>query len=685
MSHKGPLPACLSLSLLSWAALAQDEPPAVKTTITVTAKPSPVKTEITDDIRALPANASVLFDPATEVSNAREPGEIIRALPGMDFVYYGQGGIPSGPSVRGYTDRNFGQDIAGFLDGIPLNLFGFVASHGALDLTPLLPQAIERVELIRGPFTARYGDFHRGGSLNFVTRRRIPRASVDLAAGSFATGRSTFTYGTAPGDNGRAFYTILEGYRTGNYSRNSDLHRINSYSKLALPAGGNEVTVSGAFFSSRWDAPSYLDLAQIRSGAVSDKDVVNPTDGGDLDSQLLYVTCFGNGTAGHWSATLYGGHRTWNRWRHDQLISPSTQQLHQLDDRFSLGTRLEKSFGGDLLGRPSLLLTGVTLHRDDADTEQERTLRRQVVARVDDVGELLTQSAIYLQEQWSVTPKLKISGGLRYNRVDYDLDDDILAEGRYVSSYSASRLNPNLGFAWSPFGNDAVLVYAGFGSGMRSPTPRTEVRNSLGSVGRVAIARTRNYETGVAFHFANGIEMQAGVFRSDNSKEVRSIPPGIEFESLGRSRRKGAEFDLAWFFSERTTRLYAHLSWVEARLLTPANPAAIHLPDIARYVHRAGFEKTLAAGAGGVLLGGDWAWYGRKDLNTIGTIRSDPYQRATARVTWMPPGGRHRIWMGGFYYPASRYGESAFLFGSRVGVRANPRASFEAGVSRAFW
>ncbi len=46
----------------------------VKTDITVTAKPSPVKTEVTEDIRSLPVNASVLFDPATEVSNAREPG-----------------------------------------------------------------------------------------------------------------------------------------------------------------------------------------------------------------------------------------------------------------------------------------------------------------------------------------------------------------------------------------------------------------------------------------------------------------------------------------------------------------------------------------------------------------------------------------------------------------------------------
>lgn len=175
--------------------------------------------------------------------------------------------------------------------------------------------------------------------------------------------------------------------------------------------------------------------------------------------------------------------------------------------------------------------------------------------------------------------------------------------------------------------------------------------------------------------------------RSDNSNEIRGIPPGIEFESLGKSRRKGSEADLAWFFSRRTARVYTNLSWVEARLLTPATPGATHFPDVAEYVHRIGFEKTLAVGSGisgGLLLGGDWAFYGEKDLNTRGTIRSEPYQRATARATFVPSGGLYRIWAGGFYYPTSRYGESAFLFGTKTGVRANPRTSFEVGVSRSF-
>ena len=67
-------------------------------------------------MRTYPANASIIDPGSLERASAREPGEVLRGLSGVDFVYYGQGGIPSGPSVRGYTDRNFGQDMAGFLD-----------------------------------------------------------------------------------------------------------------------------------------------------------------------------------------------------------------------------------------------------------------------------------------------------------------------------------------------------------------------------------------------------------------------------------------------------------------------------------------------------------------------------------------------------------------------------------------
>lgn len=157
-----PLQASPQSGAAPAAADQSSEPPRITTVVIVTALAAPQRVEPSADVRTLPSSASVLTSADLQSAPYREPGEVLRSLPGMGFVYYGPGGIPSGPTVRGYTDRNFGQDIAGFLDGIPLNLPGFVASHGALDLTIRVRRSESRSissgpawEFVRIPASAR--------------------------------------------------------------------------------------------------------------------------------------------------------------------------------------------------------------------------------------------------------------------------------------------------------------------------------------------------------------------------------------------------------------------------------------------------------------------------------------------------------------------------------------------------
>jgi hypothetical protein len=220
---------------------------------------------------------------------------------------------------------------------------------------------------------------------------------------------------------------------------------------------------------------------------------------------------------------------------------------------------------------------------------------------------------------------------------------------------------------------------------MRSPTPRTEVRNSLGSLGRVEIADTASYEGGVRALLFDRLDLHGNVWRADNTNEVRAIPPGTEFESLGKSRRKGGGLD-ARLFVGPVTRVLASVSWLQARLLTPVTPAANRLPDIPDFVHQLGFETGIPLPQRSVqslVLSTDLSFYGKKDLNTTGTIKSHRYSRLTFRAVY-ERSDRYRLHVGGFAYPGSRTGESAFLFGSRVGVRPNPRASLDAGLTYLF-
>ncbi len=651
-------------------------------TTTITVEASPPKVEVNADVRSLPVNAAVLDQAALETKSIRETGEVLRSFPGVDFVYYGQGGVPGGPSVRGYTDRNFGQDMAGHLDGIPLNIFGFVASHGALDLTTLVPEAIERVELVRGPLDARYGDFNRGASVNFVTREGLPQGIARLSGGSYGSLRAAASYGNHEPSRARpSFYASADYQQSDGYSDNQHLDLFRGFGRVLVPFGRNDLSFTLHAFTSEWDAPSYLDLALIEAGTISDKAAVNPTDGGNQDVWLAAVRYrHSPETTSPLVATLYVSQKDWRRFRSDFLISPTQTQTDQHDDRTTYGYRVEKFLGRPLFGRPSLFVMGTTLQRDDAETVINQTVNRTLLRPTDDVPELLTSVGAFVQEQWQPFDRAKLHLGLRYSHVDYEIQDRIRPPGAFVAQYDADQWSPKLGLAVSPV--KAVDIFANYATGMRSPTPRTEVRNSLASVDRVSIAETESYEGGVRARLFDRVVLQADIWRADNSNEIRGIPPGgTQFESLGKSRRDGQEVE-AHVYPRAGTHIYGSLSWVDATLLTPTTPGADHLPDIPDYVHQIGFDTRFAAGPGNLTLTGDLSFYGPRDLNTLGVRRSETYERLTLRAGWDTD--RYRLWLAGVVYPGSRYGESAYLFGPSVGVRAVPRVALEAGFALNF-
>jgi outer membrane cobalamin receptor len=242
------------------------EPPPVTATVTVIGEAPPNRIEVGRDPRHLPASGDVLTSREIEGTLVREPSEVLRSLPGVGFSYYGQGGIPSGPTVRGYTDRNFGQDIAGFVDGIPLNLPGFVSSHGVMELTVLVPMAADRIELLRSPIESRYGDFNRGASLSIVTRSGLAAPMLDLAIGSFGTWRVNGAYGNGlPADRRFTLMSLVDANGTGGYADNQGLVHTKLFNRGGLPLGEGRLDLTALNGWSDWDAPGYLEKSAVAS------------------------------------------------------------------------------------------------------------------------------------------------------------------------------------------------------------------------------------------------------------------------------------------------------------------------------------------------------------------------------------------------------------------------------------
>src|SRR3989442_13552307 len=76
---------------------------------------------------------------------------------------YGGLGELAHPSIRGSSPAQ----VLVLLDGIPLNSVGL----GQTDLSTISVDAVDRIEILRGPFAAIYGSGALGGVISIVTTK----------------------------------------------------------------------------------------------------------------------------------------------------------------------------------------------------------------------------------------------------------------------------------------------------------------------------------------------------------------------------------------------------------------------------------------------------------------------------------------------------------------------------------
>jgi len=149
------------------------EPLRLKENVEVTATRSQVATETS------PASSTVVLRSDLE---KRDIVMVDQALTTVEGVYaYRQRGVTDnevGIGMRGFSGRGAGQSrVLILLDGMPLNN----SYTGAVNWTGIPMSEVDRIEVVRGPFSSLYGGNAMGGVVNVLTRP-IERRSAELYA-----------------------------------------------------------------------------------------------------------------------------------------------------------------------------------------------------------------------------------------------------------------------------------------------------------------------------------------------------------------------------------------------------------------------------------------------------------------------------------------------------------------------
>ncbi|HEX7578373.1 MAG TPA: TonB-dependent receptor plug domain-containing protein, partial [Thermoanaerobaculia bacterium] len=143
--------------------------------------------------------ATVLGPEEIARSKATTLLELLRAVPGLDVA---QSGGPGGVTSLFLRGTNSNQFLL-LVDGVKVNSPYF----GGADLAAISTVNIERVEIVRGPFSALYGSEAVGGVVQVFTKRALEsgmgghlEGNATLAAGSLSAreGTASASYATGP-------------------------------------------------------------------------------------------------------------------------------------------------------------------------------------------------------------------------------------------------------------------------------------------------------------------------------------------------------------------------------------------------------------------------------------------------------------------------------------------------------
>jgi iron complex outermembrane recepter protein len=465
-------------------------------------------------------------------------------------------------SSRGFGARApFGvRGLRLYTDGIPATM-----PDGQGQVTHFDLASAARVEVLRGPFSALYGN-SSGGVIALVSapvRERF--AELDLDAGSAGLRQARLTAGTPFGDGWEAQGGVSR-MDTDGARPHSAARRTLANGRLAWTGARDQVLLLASDIDQRAQDPLGLTAAQFAADpdqTASQAEQFN-TRKNASQTQLgaRWRHRFDEGKALSESVlTAYGGHRSVTQW---QSIAVGAQTPMGSGGGVVDFSRRYDGVDARLLWRlgPATLVTGVNVERQKDDrqgyenflgTGASQQLGVTGALRRDEENEAVTREA-YAQAELPLTTTLSASAGVRAGRVSLSASDRFLSNGDDSGSLRYDYANPAVGLGWKVA--PSLLLHAALGRGFESPTLNELAYRADGLGGfNTALRPQKSVQQEVGAKWRAGeVELDATAFHVATRDEIGVLSNSggrSSYQNVGRTRRSGVELSGAWEVAPR--------------------------------------------------------------------------------------------------------------------------------------
>jgi len=484
------------------------------------------------------------------------PLDIVKLSPGISIKQYKQGGTAASFSMRGFTGCSHGSNAAIYLDGIPLN-----ETDGYADTNIVNPDEIERVELIKGPVSALYGNYASAGALAFYTKKRVDFNHMKLHYGAYNTYEANLVGGFSTEDEKWDNVYSIQTYHTDGYQDDSDWDKFNAAARFTYHfTDVMDGTFSVRGFNSDWDAPGYINQEEYDRDPTQSVSNVN---GGGKDQvaaklDLRYqITDESKLLFQFWSYDQ----EFWRWYQGDTSTKTEGESSgnERFFDRFVWGSGVSYNFLGEIGGRELRLTAGTDYMKEDVNRQRYCLMvgyDRTRGDKYEDYDIVLETIDLYAEANYQVIGPLRVILGARYDHFSGDLTDHLLND-RKDSMKNQDIFSPKGGLLLG-FWDDRLEFFANYGKGFAL------LQGTAAFTQEAWDPQERiQYEGGVRARPFDWFSGQLTGFRVKTTKDTLRDRVTGEYENIGETTRDGIEAAID-FYAFDYGYLHADYAYIDA-------------------------------------------------------------------------------------------------------------------------
>ena len=562
----------------------------------------------------------------------QRPGDILEAVPGLIVTQHSGSGKSNQLYLRGFN-LDHGTDFATWIDGMPVNMRSHGHGQGYTDINFLMPEIIEEMSFVKGPYHSEIGDFSSAGGVHIQTIDQLDKKSIKVGLGENGFNR-ILAMGSKKIESEVITGALeLQGYDGPWIDITEDVNKVNGFFKFARNNELGKRSITAMIYDNEWNSADQIPSRAISEGIIDDFGSLDKTLGGSTRRMSLSSEYSHDHKTNKvvWRSYIIGYELDlWSNFTYLLDDPVGGDQFKQKDKRTIFGGSYENLWVGNT--------ESFTEHRFGIDFRHDavdevglyRSREREIMGpiREDQVDESSISSfyemSFDLRSSWRAVLGIRADAfKFKVNSKDYNLTDD---DSDFILSPKAS-----IAYAFS----DNNEMYFSYGNGFHSNDARgvitfrdpiTEEKLSPAD----PLVKSTGFEWGIKALINEQLNTSLAVWSLELDSELLFVGDAGNTEANRPSKRWGIEFNNLWSINEiwslEADFAYSNAKFDDEDLENRSVPGS--LKNVASGILSAEYPSGFFASF-------SFRYFGEVPLIEDGSIKSEGSTYANLALGWL--------------------------------------------------